>query len=132
MQRSSLVRPFLTCLLACVGVAAHAQSPLTREEQTFIDFGFATQLGSGVYTMSGRTLQVYRLPFGYEPDHADDARVRVRLTFPVTFGLLDFKPVDVIDTGLPESLDSLSFVPGVAVDVTLRPGWQLEPFVEAG
>ena len=111
---------------------AGAVSTLTRAEQSFIDFGFAAQLGSGVYTMSGRTLQVYRLPFAYEFDGEDDAPVRVRLTLPVTFGLLDFKPVDVVDTGLPESLDSLSFVPGLAVDVTLRPGWQLEPFVEAG
>ena len=126
------MRSVLSCLLTCLCVTAQAQSPLTRAEQSFIDFGFAAQLGSGVYTMSGRTLQVYRLPFAYEFDDEDDAPVRVRLTLPVTFGLLDFKPVDVVDTGLPESLDSLSFVPGLAVDVTLRPGWQLEPFVEAG
>jgi hypothetical protein len=126
------MRRVLCCLLTCLCVSAQAQSPLTRAERSFIDFGFASQLGSGVYTMSGRTLQVYRLPFAYEFDGADDAPVRVRLTLPVTFGLLDFKPVDVVHTGLPESLDSLSFVPGLAAEVRLGPGWQLEPFVEAG
>ena len=97
-----------------------------------IDFGFASQLGSGVYSMSGRTLQVYKLPFGYEFDHAADARVRPRLTLPVTLGFLDFEPVDVVHTGLPESLDSLSFVPGLVLEVMLSPRWRLEPFVEAG
>lgn len=97
-----------------------------------MDFGFATQLGSGVYTMSGRTLQLYRLPFSYEFDHAPDARVRARLTLPVTFGFLDFKPIDVVATGLPESLDSLGFVPGLALEILLSPAWRVEPFVEAG
>jgi hypothetical protein len=123
---------FMICALACVGVAAHAQTPLTRAEQDVIDFGFATQLGSGVYTMSGRTLQIYKLPFGYEFDHAEDARIRVRLTFPVTLGFLDFEAIDVVESGLPDSLDSLSFVPGLQLDVPISPDWVLQPFVEAG
>ena len=110
----------------------HAQSPLTRSEQAVIDFGFASQLGSGVYTMSGRTLQVYKLPFGYDFDHAPEARVSASLTLPVTLGFLDFEPMDVVETGLPESVDSLSFVPGLALDVMLSPRWRLQPFVEAG
>ena len=126
------MRTVVTCLLVCASFAARAQAPLTRSEQAVIDFGFATQLGSGVYTMSGRTLQVYRLPFAYEFDHAEEARVRARLTLPVTLGFIDFEAVDVVETGLPESLDSLSFVPGLTVEVLLSARWRMEPFVEAG
>ena len=128
------MRIALACLLICGPCAAHAQSPslLTRSEQAVIDFGFATQLGSGVYTMSGRTLQVYKLPFGYDFDHASDARVRVSLTLPVTLGFIDFEPIDVVETGLPQSLDSLSFVPGLMLDIALASRWRLQPFVEAG
>ena len=104
-------------LLILLSFAAHGQALLRSSEQEVIDFAFASQLGSGVYSMSGRTLQVYRLPFGYEFDHAADARVRPRLTLPVTLGFLDFEPVDVVHTGLPESLDSLSFVPGLVLEV---------------
>ena len=67
-----------------------------------------------------------------EFDHAADARVRPRLTLPVTLGFLDFEPVDVVDTGLPESLDSMSFVPGLVLEVVVSPSWRLEPFVEVG
>ena len=58
--------------------------------------------------------------------------MRPSLTLPVTLGFLDFEPVDVVHTGLPESVDSLSFVPGLVLEVMLSPSWRLEPFVEAG
>src|SRR5262245_20657056 len=71
--RTPVMRIALACFLMVSSVAAHAQSPLTRSEQAVINFGFATQLGSGVYTMSGRTLQVYKIPFGYDFGHEPDA-----------------------------------------------------------
>ena len=127
-------RAVLCGLLLTHGLAARAAEPqlLTRSEQSVINFGFATQLGSGVYSVSGRTLQVYRLPFGYTFPAAEESRLRVSLTLPVTIGLLDFKPLDVVDNGLPESLDTLSFVPGLEFRIRVRDGWQLKPFVEAG
>ena len=122
----------IATLLVAASLSANAAAPLTRSERAVINFGFATQLGSGIYSVSGRTLQVYRLPFGYTLPAADEARVRTRLTLPVTLGFLDFKPRDVADNGLPNRIDSLSFVPGVAVDVRIRENWILEPFAEAG
>ena len=44
---------------------AQAQSLLSGDEQNVVNFAFATQLGSGVYSVSGRTLQIYRLPFSH-------------------------------------------------------------------
>jgi len=89
-------------LLLCVNAGAQGEVALTRSEQAVINVGFATQLGSGVYSLSGRTLQVYKLPFNYEFPASADARVKVRLTMPVTIGFIDFKPRDVIDSGLPQ------------------------------
>jgi len=119
-------------LLLFVSGPVLAAQPLTREEQAVINFGFATQLGSGVYSVSGRTLQIYNVPFGYTLPAADGAKVRVRLKLPVTIGIADFKPIDVVESGLPEGLDSLSFVPGVEVQIAVSENWQLEPFIEAG
>lgn len=126
------MRVHLYCLLMGASLSAHAAAPLTRSEEAVINFGFATQLGSGIYSVSGRTLQVYRLPFGYTLPVAEDARMRPRLTLPLTIGFVDFKPRDVVDSGLPQGLDTISFVPGVALDIDVVDDWQLEPFAEAG
>ena len=111
---------------------ALAQDALRAGEEQLVNYAFATQLGSGVYEVSGRTLQIYRLPFGYSFTQPSADRPGVRLTLPVTVGLVDFKPRDVLDTGLPESLDTLSFVPGIELDFELGSRWHLLPFAEIG
>jgi hypothetical protein len=123
-----------SCLLLLLfgTAAAAAPRPLSSSEQAVLNFGFATQLGSGVYSLSGRTLQVYRLPFGYTLPLEDDAPVQVRLTLPFTIGFLDFEPGDMVDTGLPHTLDSFSLVPGLEFDHAVDERWHLQPFVEAG
>lgn len=125
-------------LLALVISALHspscamAQEPLSSSEEQLVNYAYATALGSGVYDISGRTLQIYRLPFGYTFSEPEGRRPGVRLTLPLTVGFIDFKARDVIDTGLPENFDSLSFVPGVQLDFALTPRWHLLPFAEAG
>jgi len=124
----------LACgLLLTLGTTAvAAPRPLTASEQAVLNFGFATQLGSGIYSLSGRTLQVYRLPFGYSLPAAEDARARLRLTLPVTIGFLDFEARDVIDTGLPQRLDTYSVVPGLEFDYAGTERWHLQAFGEVG
>jgi hypothetical protein len=50
----------------------------------------------------------------------------------VTLGLVDFKPRDVLETGLPENFDTLGFTPGIEFDIELTPHWHLLPFAEIG
>jgi hypothetical protein len=117
-------------ILAAPG--ALAQGALRASEEQLVNYAFATQLGSGVYDVSGRTLQIYRLPFGYSFSEPRSDRPGVSLTLPVTLGLLDFEPRDVLDTGVPDSLDTLSFVPGIQLDFALNPHWHFLPFGEFG
>lgn len=118
-------------LLACAPTARAARV-LSASERAVINFGFATQLGSGIYSLSGRTLQVYRLPFEYVLPNDERGRIAARITLPVTLGFAGFEGRDVVDEGLPEQVDSLSFVPGLAVAYRVRDDWTLEPFAEAG
>src|SRR5512140_2778000 len=107
-------------LFASLAVEARSVQPLSQSEQAVINFGFATQLGSGVYSLSGRTLQVYKLPFAWDLPAEPDARFKLRLTLPLTIGFVGFKPIDIVDSGLPQHLDSISFVPGLEADVRVR------------
>jgi hypothetical protein len=61
--RARLAYPLIAALAITQSPVASAQSLLSGDEQNVINFAFATQLGSGLYSVSGRTLQIYRLPF---------------------------------------------------------------------
>lgn len=121
----------LACTLLGTTVAASPR-PLNGSEQAVFNFGFATQLGSGIYSLAGRTLQVYRLPFAYAPPQPDGAALKFRLTLPFAVGFFDFEARDVVDAGLPQQFDSFSFVPGIEVDYAATDAWTVQPFVEAG
>lgn len=122
----------MVLLAATAAPVARAQTLLSGDEQNLVNFAFATQLGSGVYSVSGRTLQIYRLPFSHTLKSTEDSRFGVELTLPVTFGFYDFRLQDVANGVLPTNVDALSFVPGVTVVIELQPDWRLEPYVEAG
>lgn len=117
---------------------AQASAPIApteatiRAEQKFTSYAFAHELGSGVYDLGGRTLQVYRLSFTHDLRPTNENTIGAQLTLPLTFGFLDFTPADVIDNGLPRGIDSLSFVPGLSLDVELDESWNLRPYVKGG
>lgn len=104
----------------------------TRADQQFATYAFAHEFGSGVYDFQGRTLQVYTLPFGWTARDAATDSPGFRLKLPVTLGFLNFRTADVASTGLPESIDSLSFVPGVEARFELPQHWSLAPYLQAG
>lgn len=109
-----------------------APSPLDAPEQAEANFVFAHRLGSGIYELSGRTLQIYRLPLEWRLREPTPTLPGLTLTLPVTFGFFDFRVQDVIETGLPTSLSTISFVPGLRWEYRLDDFWRVEPFVEAG
>jgi hypothetical protein len=136
---TALARP--SRLAACAGLlwlgtgAAPAlavdATPLTEGEAQLAHFAFASQLGSGVYAVSGRTIQIYRLPLGWDVAEPAGRRPGLRLRLPTTIGLYDFKARDVIDSGLPDQLDTLTLALGAELDFVLGE-WHLLPYVEAG
>jgi hypothetical protein len=136
----SFATRILSCLAAVLGllapVKAHAQqAAATREEKAVgssVSYVFATDLGSGVYDMGGRSLQVYQLTYEKELREPRPGHVGVEFELPVTFGFFNFNPEDVISHGLPSRVDSFSAVPGLALDYLLGDDWHLKPYVRAG
>jgi len=119
-------------LLLAAPQPADAAAALREGEADVIHFAFATQLGSGVYSVNGRTLQVYRVPLAWTLAEPEDGRPGVRLRLPVTVGLYDFAARDMIDSGLPDHLDTFSAVGGIELDFPLDDGWHVIPYAEAG
>jgi hypothetical protein len=122
--------------LLLLAAVAHAQAPgETREDEAVgdsINYVFATDLGSGVYDLGGRTLQIYRYTYRKDLREAAPRKPGVRFVLPVTAGFFDFNPVDVISNGPPTRVDSFSVVPGAELDYLLPGDWHVLPYVRAG
>jgi hypothetical protein len=129
------MRRLLTLGICCfVGGAALAQTAAEEDAAVgqSINYVFATDLGSGVYDLGGRTLQIYRYTYRKDFRAAREGRAGARLVLPVTAGFFDFKPTDVISEGPPTRVDSFSVVPGVELEYVLRNDWRLIPYARAG
>src|SRR3954465_5450708 len=97
-----------------------------------INYVFATDLGSGVYSLGGRTLQIYRFTYDQDLREARAGQLGARFVLPVTAGFFDFSPVDVISEGPPTRVDSFSVVPGFELDHVMANDWHLIPYARAG
>jgi hypothetical protein len=118
-------------LLAGSSTAIAAES-LTQSQQPIANFAFASQLGAGVYAVDGRSVQIYRLPFDWELDPPSQDRVGLDITLPVTLGFYGYHIEDVVTEGLPKSVDTYSFLPGLEVSRLVGAQWRLATFGEVG
>ena len=124
---------FALLLIACAN--AHAQTSPAEEDAAVgqsINYVFATDLGSGVYDLNGRTLQIYRLTWDKDLRETREDQLGVRFVLPVTAGFFDFSPIDVISAGPPTRVDSFSVVPGIELDHAMRNDWHFIPYARAG
>lgn len=120
----------LLSLLLLSPAAALAQGA-TSSEQEFANYSFAHELGSGLYESSGRLMQIYRLPFAWRYREASDRAPGVTLLLPATLGFFDFDPTGLVQHGLPDGIDSFSFVPGVELEIP-HGAWRVMPFAKVG
>jgi hypothetical protein len=124
--------------LLLVGLVGWFPGPPARAQVEGNDYGerlnyaFASQLGSGVYDVSGRLVQIYRVPVDIPVRDTEDRAPGIRVSLPVCLGLYDLDPQDVDQTGMPEDVSTVSFVPGVHLEYPVLRNWSLTPFVELG
>jgi hypothetical protein len=118
----------------CAGLASHAATPAAAQPPASrpASYVFATELGSGIYDVSGRTLLVYRLPFSYTLREATDDTPGLNLTLPAAVGFFNYTPGDLVRSQLPSHLDAVSFVPGLQLDFTVTEHWHVLPYARAG
>ncbi len=131
-RRCTVDLPAALALAVVVSPAVYGADAATRADLRFTSYAFAHEFGSGVYDFNGRTLQVYGLPLGWTAVEPDQDQPGLRLRLPVTLGFLDFHAADVIETGLPDRVDSVSVVPGIEFEFVVAEHWRLLPFVQGG
>jgi hypothetical protein len=120
--------------LLSTGALAQTAAETRRDEAVgeSINYVFATELGSGLYDLDGRTLQIYRFTYREDLREVGADTMGVRFVLPVTFGFFDFAPFDVLSKGIPTRVDSASVVPGIELDWLLPGDWHVIPYARAG
>ena len=136
-RATSLVRRGWGGVLSFVGLlacdrSAFGQEASPAEQESQANYAFATQLGSGIYTSSGGTVQIYRVGGSYALRSLVSDSWGLKLRIPVTFGLYNFKLSDVLESGLPDRLATLALVPELRFEFPVAETWQLMPFAAAG
>ena len=122
-------------LMVLIPVAVPAQEDPAADPTAaqLVNFAYASQLGTGVYSVEDRTVYVLRAPVSFRVRHADETRWGIRVLLPLTLGLHDFEPRDLIDEGFPEGkLETLTLVPGVQFDKRLYDRWIVRPYARLG
>jgi hypothetical protein len=117
----------------CLAAAPAARPAAAQDAEEFVNFAFASRLGSGVYDVGGRTIQIYRIGITTALYHENDARKwRLELSTPLTIGLFDFEPRDILTEGVPTHFDSYSLTPGLRFTWPMSERWRIMPFLNAG
>ena len=102
-------------------------------DDSSLSFAFASQAGSGIYSVEGRVAQIYRVPVAFTVKPLDDDRIwGADFTLPVTFGFYDYKAADVLDGEFPTHIGTASLLPGVEFNVRATKNWILTPHVDFG
>jgi hypothetical protein len=119
---------FIGITILCANRPAHAQEGESFEFKSTLNYAFATQLGSGIYRVSGRTVQIYRLSVAIQLLSSEERGWGLWLRLPVTLGFYNFKVEDVLESGFPSNLSTLALVPTVEFFIPARKNWWLGPF----
>ncbi len=123
----SPIRIGIAILLLTVSTAARGA------DESSLSFAFATQAGSGIYSVEGRVAQIYRIPVAFTVKALDDDEIwGAAITLPLTFGFYDYKAADVLEGELPTHIGTASLLPGVEFNVRAKKGWILSPHVDFG
>jgi hypothetical protein len=122
-----LLRISIACTMIGIPAAAFAA------EEPSLSFAFASQAGSGIYSVEGRVVQIYRIPVSFTAKPLEDDGIwGVAVTLPLTFGFYDYEAADVLTGDFPTHIGTASLLPGVEFNVRAVKNWILSPHIDFG
>jgi hypothetical protein len=122
----------VTLAIAAAGCVRADDIP-EEGDTDYLHYAFATYIGSGIYSVEGRLVQVYHFPATFTLlSEEREQGWGLTLRIPVTVGFYDFKLEDTLVGGLPERASTLSVVPSLRAPVRVTKQWTISPFVDLG
>jgi len=118
-------------LAAGLAWPSFAGGPAEPEPEDLVNLLYALDHGFGGYSVEGRSVQVYRIPFSVPLVASDGDRWGLRLLLPTSFGVYDLRAA----TGagdLAERVETVTVSPGLELDIPISGRWRLRPFAELG
>lgn len=132
LQISSVI---ITHVILSTGLCFADESEV-RDEESLVDWAYASFLGTGIYKTSGRGVQVFNLPLAYTVRKSQGHPWGLKVTFPVAFSFVDFQLNDLIEKELPEdfrlNLRTVSILPGLEFEIPVRNNWSIIPLGNFG
>ncbi len=122
---------YLLFLPGCCG-NLYAEASKLESTAGLTNFAFASYLGTGLYTSAGQRVFVIQLPLDYTIIQKTDTRPGWLLKLPITFGLLNFKGLDLGNLPNINNVATLTFLPGIEYQYPITPKWTLIPFADYG
>lgn len=122
----------LGCLILTASGGPAGAQPGDRPDAVQAQFAYLADSGFGGFSVSGRSVQVYRIPFSYPLRPLEERRWGLKLTLPVSFGVHNLKAIVGEEVQPLERLRTMTFVPGVELQLPVGGEILIKPFAEAG
>ncbi|MFQ5935546.1 MAG: hypothetical protein ACE5LB_03955 [Acidiferrobacterales bacterium] len=121
----------LSVVVVLVWFATTAAPAAAQDDEEFVNWAFATWIGTGVYRVEDRRLTIFRIPIAVPLPALKDGKWKVKLLLPITLGVTEFD-FDIDNPQLPDRVEGFTFIPGAEVAVPMRDNWTLKPFAQIG
>jgi hypothetical protein len=119
-------------MVAGIVPSAAQEPPPAGDEADLINYAYAYAFGNGNYAVAGRSAQVFKIPFSAPLVSMEDHSFGLKLKLPLTLGFYEFGIDDLFQGGFADQIQTLSFVPGLELELAVNDRWRLLPFVDVG
>jgi len=102
------------------------------EDQSVVNYSYATYFGTGAYQVRDQKAYVIRAPLSYGVREPSREQPGITILLPTLAGFYDYDFDSVFQGDTPGDAATLSFVPGVAFEYVMNERWRLKPFGQIG
>ncbi|RLU00387.1 hypothetical protein [Ketobacter sp.] len=116
----------IALVLGCIGgTAVRAEESAPKEPA---NYAFAAYMGSGLYGATDASLFVLNLPMTFQWRERKDIRIR----FSTSAGFFDYGRENIEELEIPDSIGTLTLIPGVEKVYAASDRWELIPHIDYG